>query len=62
MTSRKPPQGQGVNCMQCRSFFITYDPRRPWGCRAYGFKSRHRPSSVVLSSSGEPCRLYVRRS
>jgi hypothetical protein len=46
---------QPVNCFDCRSFFITHEPARPYGCRAMGFKSRELPSAAVLRSSGEPC-------
>jgi hypothetical protein len=46
-----------VNCFECRHFFITHEPARPYGCEAMGFKSRELPSSVVLRSSGEPCLL-----
>ncbi len=36
------------NCLDCVHYFITYDARRPYGCRAMGFKSRHNPAQVVL--------------
>lgn len=47
-----------VECLRCRSFWVTWNPNLPRGCRAFGFLSREMPSSVVLASSGEPCRLF----
>ena len=53
--SEKYREPQPVNCFDCRSFFITHEPSRPYGCRAMGFKSRELPSAAVLRSSGERC-------
>ncbi|PID72077.1 MAG: hypothetical protein CSB34_04390 [Desulfobulbus propionicus] len=55
-SSSKPP-----NCMQCRYFYVTYEPRHPRGCRAYGFKCQGVPSAVVLSSSGAHCQMFCER-
>jgi hypothetical protein len=52
-------EGKKINCFECRHFFITHEPARPYGCQAMGFKSRELPSSAVLRSSGEPCLLHV---
>ncbi len=49
-------------CYGCRFFFITYEQGRPYGCRAYGFKSRTIPSSCVKRSSGKECMLFERDS
>ncbi len=49
------------NCLQCVHYFITYDARRPYGCRAMGFKSRYNPAQVVLASSGLCCQLYKQK-
>jgi hypothetical protein len=46
---------QRVDCMKCHHFYITWDPKFPKGCRAFGFKSHTLPSRTVLSSSGKPC-------
>jgi hypothetical protein len=46
---------QRINCMKCRHFYITWDPKFPRGCRAFGFKTQTLPSLSVLSSSGKPC-------
>lgn len=45
-------------CRRCRHYRVTWDPARPHGCDAMGFKSARPPSEVVYENSGEPCRLY----
>jgi len=47
-----------VSCRTCRNYYITHDPRAPYGCRALGFKSRRNPAAVVYESSGIHCQLY----
>jgi hypothetical protein len=49
------------DCRRCRHFFITYEPRRPQGCRAYGFRSREAPAQAVRHHSGQPCLLFAAR-
>ena len=46
-------------CLQCRSYFITHDPAKPYGCRALGFKSSRNPARVVYESSGIQCQLFI---
>ncbi|PHR30655.1 MAG: uracil-DNA glycosylase [Desulfotalea sp.] len=46
-------------CMKCVNFFITYEPTRPYGCRAMGFKSKTNPARVVFENSGIECQLFV---
>jgi len=55
MTTETPP---GPNCRACLHFHITYDPAKPYGCRAMGFKSRQYPAQVVFASSGAACRAF----
>jgi len=55
MARHDPETGPESGCVDCRHFFITHEPARPYGCRAMGFKSRELPCTVVLHSSGEPC-------
>ncbi|HOJ59736.1 MAG TPA: uracil-DNA glycosylase [bacterium] len=45
-------------CRQCRYYYITWDPRRPYGCKALGFKSVKIPSQVVYESSGLECQSF----
>ena len=48
-------------CIGCAHFFVTWEREVPYGCEAYGFKSKKTPSMVVYESSGAKCQLYVRR-
>ncbi|HRF56932.1 MAG TPA: uracil-DNA glycosylase [Campylobacterales bacterium] len=49
---------QKINCIKCKHFFVTYEPRRPYGCRAYGFKGSKMPSVIVYQSSGMECESF----
>ncbi|WP_308634959.1 uracil-DNA glycosylase [Paenibacillus silvisoli] len=53
MTNEAAPQR--INCMKCRHYYVTWDPKFPKGCKAFGFKTATMPSQAVLSSSGKPC-------
>jgi hypothetical protein len=39
--------------------YVTYDPAKPYGCRAMGFKSRRMPAQVVYAASGLVCQLFT---
>ena len=47
-----------LDCARCRHFYVTWDARRPRGCRAYGFKSKQWPTQIVERMSGNPCELF----
>ena len=47
-----------VYCPRCVYFTMTWDPRTPYGCRAWGIKSRQHPSLGVCASSGYPCQFF----
>jgi hypothetical protein len=47
-----------VSCIRCRHYLVTWDARRPYGCRAHQFKSRRNPALVVFESSGIECQLF----
>lgn len=47
-----------VNCKICQYYFVTWDPARPMGCRAFGFKSQVMPSIEVYKASGAPCKAF----
>jgi hypothetical protein len=49
-------------CFGCVYFGITHDPRQPYACQAFGFRSRRLPALDVASHSGEPCRRRLARS
>jgi hypothetical protein len=57
MKQNEPPKD--INCYGCIRFFITHDRHYPYGCRAMGFKSVQRPSSIVSRSSGLACQLFT---
>lgn len=50
-----------VNCFQCRNYMVTWDPKNPRGCKAYGFKTRELPSAVVKRSSGMECLRFEQK-
>jgi len=47
-----------INCRRCEYFFVTWEPKKPYGCKAYGFKSPQIPSMVVFQSSGRDCNMF----
>jgi hypothetical protein len=49
----------GLKCPACQNYFITWDPGKPYGCRALGFKSRTTPIRIVQRSTpGMNCQWY----
>lgn len=50
-----------INCYACRHFYITYEPKFPYGCRAVGFKSRLMPSQEMVNNSGIECQLFTEK-
>ena len=44
-----------IDCLQCKHFVITWNPKFPKACKLYGFKSIYYPSSEVLKATGEEC-------
>lgn len=49
------------NCFKCRHFFVTWDQQNPRGCRAYQFKGKAIPSTIVKSSSGMDCLKFEKK-
>ncbi|RXK14358.1 uracil-DNA glycosylase [Halarcobacter mediterraneus] len=47
-----------IICQKCKFYFVTWQPAKPHGCKAYGFKSKMLPSIVVKNSSGFPCSFF----
>lgn len=60
VSDRKVQQVE-INCFFCRHFYITYDRRFPYGCRAVGFKSRLMPYREMYANSGIECQLFQHR-
>ena len=50
--------GQHVDCNTCAHFFITWDKRFPYGCRAMSFMSSNLPNKDVLELEGRDCLIY----
>tara|TARA_B100000989_G_scaffold282634_1_gene247896 strand:- start:451 stop:669 length:219 start_codon:yes stop_codon:yes gene_type:complete len=46
------------DCKNCKYLYVTYDKYYPWGCRAFGFKSKKYPYNEVYSISGMKCALF----
>ncbi|GAA3406407.1 uracil-DNA glycosylase [Paenibacillus hodogayensis] len=53
------PEQKRIDCLKCIHFYVTWDPKLPKGCKAFGFKSQGLPSQVVFSSSGKPCMHFA---
>jgi L-2-hydroxyglutarate oxidase LhgO len=47
-----------INCRKCEYYFVTWEAKKPHGCKAYGFKSAPIPSMAVFQSSGADCSLF----
>ncbi|MDB4235067.1 uracil-DNA glycosylase [bacterium] len=56
--SKKPSY---IPCGLCLNYFVTFDVKRPHGCKKFGFKSTQSPSLEVFSATGMNCALYKRR-
>lgn len=48
----------GIKCSRCRHLMVTWVPATPYGCSAWGIRSRRHPCLVVYSSSGAECQLF----
>ncbi|MFP4012273.1 MAG: hypothetical protein ACLFUM_11260 [Spirochaetaceae bacterium] len=48
------------NCLKCRHFYVTWDPRFPRGCAVFGVKTQRLPSLVVYESTGMHCPRFER--
>lgn len=55
------PTDARPRCATCRHAYTTWEASHPYGCRAYGFRSRQPPSDVVRRSSGMECQLHEPR-
>jgi len=50
-----------IDCFSCKHFYITWDRRFPYGCKALGFKSRSMPSAEVYSASSQECLSHEKK-
>ena len=44
-----------INCRRCRYYYVTWDKKFPYGCKAMGFKTARLPSLDGIHASGSPC-------
>ncbi|MBL1212571.1 MAG: uracil-DNA glycosylase [Ignavibacteriae bacterium] len=51
-----------VNCRKCNYFYVTWDAKSPYGCKALGFKTPNMPSSDVFNNSGIECLKFLPKS
>lgn len=49
------------NCTRCAHYFITFDARFPYGCRAMNFKSKQLPQHEVRDATGTGCLAFRAR-
>ena len=49
--------GHGPTCRGCRHYYVTHEPQRPHGCRAFGFVAPEMPARIVERESGRACAL-----
>jgi hypothetical protein len=47
-----------MNCVNCKNFFVTWENKFPYGCRAYEIKSKSAPNLQVLENTGLSCLLF----
>ena len=52
---------RNISCNSCRYFYITWNNKRPYGCRAMGFISAKLPSTAVLEIEGRDCLSFERK-
>jgi len=50
-----------IFCKKCIYYYVTWKPRLPHGCKAYGFESKIIPSIVVFKNSKQQCQFYTQR-
>ncbi|MGD7042902.1 uracil-DNA glycosylase [Jeotgalibacillus proteolyticus] len=54
-------ESKRINCLACKHYYITWDPKFPKGCRAHQFKTNHLPSLQVFRASGRPCLAFEKK-
>ena len=50
-----------TNCNKCQHFYVTYKPKFPYGCKAFGVISKKLPYLEVKRISGTDCALFSKR-
>jgi hypothetical protein len=47
------------DCWKCQYFAVSWDPKLPYLCKLFGFKSRNLPALEVIRADGKPCEGFV---
>ena len=50
--------GLPPDCLKCRHFYVSWDPRFPRACRVFGIKSWQLPSVEVYRATGRHCPAF----
>lgn len=50
------------SCIGCLYYYVTWDNKRPKGCKYFGFKSLQMPCIVVKKSTGDYCNMYTKKN
>ena len=53
---------KGISCNSCKYFYITWNKKYPYGCRAMGFISAKLPSIDVLAIEGRDCLSFEEKN
>jgi hypothetical protein len=51
-----------IHCLTCKYYYITWDQKYPYGCKAMGFKSNTMPCLDTLRLSGQRCCSYENKT
>ncbi len=49
-------------CLNCKFYYITWNPDFPKGCRAFKFQSKNMPCETVKIESGNECHLFEEKT
>ena len=49
---------KNIVCYSCRHFFVTWQERYPYGCKAFNMKSKTLPCLKVFQESRKNCLYY----
>lgn len=50
------------NCLKCRHFSVTWDPRFPRACAMFGLKTSRMPSHEVFQATGKHCPAFEQKA
>ena len=50
-----------IDCLKCKYFALTWEPKTPRACKFFGFKTSAMPSVTVYKSSGGTCNGFEKK-